>query len=77
MTTRHGFIGELLDDTSAYFVESGSAAAVGDMLIHIDQRRGEAQRKADIARSTVQERFMEATVLGRLRDLYRSVLRLR
>ena len=77
VTTRQGFIGEMLDDTSAYFVESGSAAAVGDMLIHIDQRRGEAQRKADIARSTVQERFMEATVLGRLRDLYRSVLRLR
>lgn len=74
VTTRHGFITELLDETSAYFVDSVSADAVADMLVHIDTHRIEAQRKADTARSIVQERFMEAHVLGQLRELYLSAL---
>jgi glycosyltransferase involved in cell wall biosynthesis len=76
VTTRHGFICDVLDETSAYFVDSGSADAIADMLVHIDLHRAEAQHKADKARITVQERFMEAQVLGQLDALYRRALRL-
>ena len=72
--TRHGFITELLDETSAYFVQSESADTIADALVHIDTHRDEAQRKADNARSTVQERFLETRVLGQLREVYRRVL---
>jgi glycosyltransferase involved in cell wall biosynthesis len=75
VTTRHGFIAELLDDTSAYFLDRGSADDVATKLLHIDAHRGEAERKGDIARSTVQERFMEARVLGQLREHYLGALR--
>lgn len=75
VATRHGFIPDLLDESSAYFVRSASADAISDILVHIDTHRDEAQRKADNARSTVQERFMEAHVLGQLREIYHSVLR--
>jgi glycosyltransferase involved in cell wall biosynthesis len=74
VTTRHGFITELLDETSAFFVKSGSADAIAEVLIHIDTHRDEAQRKADNARSAVQQRFTEAQVLGQLRDVYLSAL---
>ena len=75
VTTRHGFIAELLDDTSAYFLDSSSAEAVADALVHVDSHRDEARHKGDNARSTVQERFTEANVLGKLRELYRRALR--
>jgi glycosyltransferase involved in cell wall biosynthesis len=74
VSTRHGFISELLDETSAYFVESESADAIADRLVHIHGNRLEAQHKADNARSTVQERFTEAQVLGQLREYYLSAL---
>jgi glycosyltransferase involved in cell wall biosynthesis len=74
VTTRHGFITELLDDTSAFFVDSGSADAIAKALIHIDTHRDEAGRRADNARSAVQERFSETKVLGHLRELYLSAL---
>jgi hypothetical protein len=44
------------------------------MLVHIDKHREEALRKGDVGRQVVEERFMEARVLGRLRDLYRAAL---
>jgi glycosyltransferase involved in cell wall biosynthesis len=75
VTTRHGFIGELLDDTSAYFVASGSADAVAGALVDIGAHRDEARRKGDKGRITVQTRFTETIVLGRLRELYRRTLR--
>lgn len=74
VSTRHGFITELLDETSAYFIDSGSAEAVAKMLIHINSHRDEARKKAANARSTVQRRFTEANVLGQLRETYRTVL---
>jgi glycosyltransferase involved in cell wall biosynthesis len=74
VTTRQGFISELLDETSAYFVDAGSAGAIADMLVHIDTHRNEAQQKAHSARSAVQERFTEAQVLGQLRKLYLRTL---
>lgn len=74
VSTRHGFISELLDETSAYFVESESIGAIADRLVHIHGNRVEAQHKADKARSTVQARFTEAQVLGHLREYYLSAL---
>lgn len=74
IATRHGFITELLDETSAFFVESRSADAIADALVVIDANRVEAQRKADKARSTVEEYFTEARVLGQLRDHYLRAL---
>jgi glycosyltransferase involved in cell wall biosynthesis len=74
VTTRRGFISELLDETSAYFVDAGSADAIAGMLAHIDTHREEAQSKAHKARCTVQERFTETQVLGQLRKLYLSAL---
>jgi glycosyltransferase involved in cell wall biosynthesis len=75
VTTRHGFISELLDESSAYFLDSGSAEEVAAKLVHIDAFRDEAERKGDNARSTVQERFMESRVLGQLREHYLGALR--
>ncbi len=74
VSTRHGFITELLDETSAYFLDAGSADAVAKLLIYIDLHRDEARRRAQNARAVVQERFTEAKVLGRLRELYLAVL---
>jgi glycosyltransferase involved in cell wall biosynthesis len=74
VTTRHGFIGELLDDSCAYFLESGSPAAIADMLVHINSYRDEARTKGDNARVMVEKSFMEMQVLGRLRGLYRGAL---
>jgi glycosyltransferase involved in cell wall biosynthesis len=74
VSTRHGFITELLDETSAYFLDAGSADAVAKLLIDIDLHRDEARRRAQNARAVVQERFTEAKVLGRLRELYLAVL---
>jgi glycosyltransferase involved in cell wall biosynthesis len=75
VTTRHGFISELLDESSAYFLDSGSADEVAARLLHIDAHRNEARRKGDNARLTVQDRFMESRVLGQLREHYRGALR--
>jgi glycosyltransferase involved in cell wall biosynthesis len=74
VTTRHGFIPEMLDESSAYFLQSGSADEIADSLVHIDTHREEARWKADSARFTVQQRFTEANVLGQLRRLYRRAL---
>jgi glycosyltransferase involved in cell wall biosynthesis len=74
VTTRRGFISELLDETSAYFVDAGSADAIAEKLAHIDSHREEAQRRAQNARTVVQERFTEAQVLGELRNVYLSAL---
>ena len=74
VATRHGFIAELLDESSAYFVESGSAQAIANQFVHIDSHRAEAQRKADKARCRVQEHFTEAQVLGELREHYLRAL---
>jgi glycosyltransferase involved in cell wall biosynthesis len=74
-TTRHGFISELLDESSAYFLDSGSAEDVAATLLHIEAHRDEARRKGDNARSTVHDRFMETRVLGQLRRHYLSALR--
>jgi glycosyltransferase involved in cell wall biosynthesis len=74
VTTRHGFISELLDDGAAYFIDSGSAEAVAERLVRIDAHREEAQRKANRARAIVEERFTEAKVLGWLREIYLSAL---
>jgi glycosyltransferase involved in cell wall biosynthesis len=75
VTTRHGFIPELLDNTAAYFVHPASPANLADTLVHIDNNREEARRKAGNARSVVKERYMEAHVLGELAELYRRTLR--
>jgi glycosyltransferase involved in cell wall biosynthesis len=75
VTTRHGFIPELLDNSAAYFVPPASAPALSGALVHIDNNRDEARRKASNARSVVQERYMEAHVLGQLAALYRLTLR--
>jgi glycosyltransferase involved in cell wall biosynthesis len=75
VTTRHGFIPELLDNSAAYFVHPASAHALADTLVHINNNREEARRKASNARSAVQERYMEAHVLGELAELYRRTLR--
>ena len=75
VTTRHGFIPELLDDRSAYFVQPGSTGEIAKALIHIDNNREEARAKAGNARSAVQERYMESRVLGELGRLYRRTLR--
>jgi glycosyltransferase involved in cell wall biosynthesis len=74
VTTRHGFIPELLDNTAAYFVDPASADGLAAMLIHIGKHREEARQKASNARAAVQERFMEAHVLAQLRELYRRTL---
>lgn len=74
VSTRHGFITELLDETSAFFLDAGSADAVAKMLAYIDQHRDEARRRAQNARAVVQERFTEEKVLGRLRELYKAAL---
>jgi len=59
----------------AYFVHPASAHGLADALVHIDKHREEARRKASNARSAVQERYMEAHVLGELGELYRRTLR--
>jgi glycosyltransferase involved in cell wall biosynthesis len=74
VTTRHGFIPELLDETQAYFVDSESAAMLADTLCHIDKHREEARQKASNARFAVEARFLETRVLGQLRELYRRAL---
>ena len=74
VTTRHGFIPELLDETQAYFVDSRSAATLADTLCHIDKHREEARQKAGNARFAVEARFLETRVLGQLRELYRRTL---
>jgi glycosyltransferase involved in cell wall biosynthesis len=75
VTTRHGFIPELLGEAQAYFVDSESASMLADTLCHIDNHREEARRKASNARSAVEARFLETRVLGQLRELYRRSLR--
>jgi glycosyltransferase involved in cell wall biosynthesis len=75
VTTRHGFITEVLDESSAFFVKSQSAGSIADTLVHIDANRIEAQCKAENARSTVREHFTEAQVLGQLREHYLRALR--
>jgi glycosyltransferase involved in cell wall biosynthesis len=74
VATRHGFIPELLDDGAAYFVRPSSAEALADTLVHIDQHREEARRKAAHARSTVEARYTEEHVLGELAQIYRRTL---
>ena len=74
VATRAGFIPELLDDSAAYFVRPSSAQALADTLVHIDQHREEARRKASHARSTVEERYTEEHVLGELTQIYRRTL---
>lgn len=74
VTTRQGFISELLDDGAAYFIDSGSAAAVAEKLAYIDVHRDEARRKAHNARAIVEKRFTEAKVLGQLREIYLCAL---
>ena len=75
VTTRHGFIAELLDDSAAYFIEQGAPDGLADVLVHVDRHRDEARSKAHAAREVVRERFTEALILGQLRELYRRALR--
>jgi glycosyltransferase involved in cell wall biosynthesis len=74
VTTRHGFIAELLDESSAYFILPGSAATVAEVLGTINAHREEARKKASKARWFVQQHFTEERVLGRLREYYLSTL---
>jgi glycosyltransferase involved in cell wall biosynthesis len=74
VTTRHGFIPELLSETDAYFVAPSSADELAAALLYIDSNRDEARQKAGAARAALQARYTEARVLGQLRDLYHRAL---
>ena len=74
VTTRHGFIEELLDSSCAYFLATGSAEAIAGALLHIDSHRAEARLKGDNARELVERSYMESRVLGKLSLLYQTAL---
>ena len=74
VTTRQGFVAELLDERTAYFIEKGQPGAISGALLYIDTHRDEACAKAQGAHRVLRERFVDNIVLEELRGHYRRAM---
>jgi len=74
VTTRHGFIPEVLNEESCYFVETNSAQSIAEALSNIDANRDQARAKAQIARSLLQQEYSSDIQIPVLETIYRRLV---
>jgi glycosyltransferase involved in cell wall biosynthesis len=74
VTTRHGYIPEIIDEDAAYFVQKRSATAVGQALEMIDHDREEARLRASKSQARAAKEFTDQAVLPQLRTHYVNIV---
>ncbi len=72
--TRHGFLGSILDEESAFFIEKGSAEAVADGLAAVAADPEAARAKARAARRRLVTQFSSASNVPLMERMYASMI---
>lgn len=70
ITTRQGFLGTVLNDERAYFLDSVSPEEVAEKLLIISRNRESAQKKANLSRKHLIENFTSNVAYKRLDQHY-------
>jgi glycosyltransferase involved in cell wall biosynthesis len=73
VTTRHGFLEDVLQGDVSYFLEHLSAADIADCLKTIHQDRDEARRRAGKARARLLESFTSEAAFANLTTHYKTL----
>ena len=74
VTTRHGFIPSVLDESACYFVEKQSPDSIASALETIDRHRDSARAKAANARAILLQRYSSDVVVPILENMYRRLV---
>ena len=74
VATQHGFLGEILDESCAYFVEKHSVDSLVSAFRHICFDRNEAREKAAAARQRLLSNFTSKQVFPVIEACYRAAL---
>ena len=74
VTTRHGFIPTILDDSSCYFVDKESAESLSHAICQIAADREGARVKSVAAREILQKRFSSDQVIPVLERVYQRLV---
>ncbi len=73
VSTRHGFLGDVLSGDVSYFLEQLSPRDIANRLQTIHQDRDEARRRAGSARARLLQRFTSETAFSNLTARYREL----
>lgn len=74
VATRHGFLGEILDESCAYFVEKHSVDSLVAAFRHIYYDRDKAREKAMAARQRLLNNFTSKQTFPVIEECYRAAL---
>jgi glycosyltransferase involved in cell wall biosynthesis len=74
VATRVGGVPDVVDDSSAWLVDSGDAAAMARALFEMLDRPELARARAESARETLRQRFAIDPWLSRYESIYRGVV---
>ncbi len=74
VTTRHGFIASVLDESACYFVDKNSPDSITAALVMVDGDREGARKKAASARALLRDRYSSDTVIPVLEQIYRRLV---
>ncbi len=75
ITTKKGFLGDILSDESAYFLKEVSTGEVGEALRAIDGQREVATKRSSNGRRLFQERFTSEVAFKKLSRCYDELVR--
>jgi glycosyltransferase involved in cell wall biosynthesis len=70
LTTRHGFIPSVIEESACYFVEKKSPVSITEALKRIDSNREEARARASRARTILEKRYSSDVVIPVLDGIY-------
>ncbi len=74
VTTKHGFICDLLDDHSCYFINKNDHESIAKSIIHISENYGEAVKKSENAYKRLIENFTDKQIIPRIENVYRQLV---
>ena len=75
VSTKNGFLGTVLNDECAYWVEPLSVSGIADKMIEIDKNRNEARLRASKAKYRVEEMFSDRGALEKMQVAYKSLIK--
>jgi glycosyltransferase involved in cell wall biosynthesis len=74
ITTKKGYITDVLDESTAYFVDPESPKQICDTLIYINNHRDEANQKGLAGWNHVKSHYTDQIVLDKLYKMYQNLV---
>lgn len=74
ITTKHGYISDVLDDDTAYFIEKESPQSISNALSYVDVNRDLAVIKAKCAKQKLERCYLDNVILKNLEKYYSDAI---